>query len=153
MNRQMNTEDPVTLLQHDHTAILAQLRILDRVESKQQGITTVLKTLLRDCTVHFNREAILFHALDEKLNTGGRSFHPLIQDHRDLKKHVTSLIKQLTPIHGASKLPTATRHDLRELTKDFRAHIHHEEKVVFLLAETRLTKKTRLSVFRKMLET
>ena len=149
----MNTEDPVALLKNDHKALLGQLGILERFERKQEEIATVLKTILRDCTVHFKREAILFNALDQKLNTGGRSLHPLIQEHRELKKHVTSLIKQLTQSNGVSKLPTTIRQDLRELTHYFRAHIHHEEKVVFLLAETRLNKKSQLSVFRKMLVT
>ena len=149
----MNTDDPVALLKNDHKALLGQLGILERFERKQEEIATVLKTILRDCTVHFKREAILFNALDAKLSTGGRSLHPLIQEHRELKKHVTSLLKQLTQSNGVSKLPTTIRQDLRELTHDFRAHIHHEEKVVFLLAETRLTKKSQLSVFRKMLVT
>ena len=149
----MHSDDPVALLKNDHKALLGQLGILERGDREQKEIVTILKTLLRDCTVHFKREAILFNALDAKLSTGGRSLHPLIQEHRELKKHATSLIKQLTQPNGASKLPTMIRQDLRELTHDFRAHIQHEEKVVFLLAETRLTKKSQLSVFRKMLVT
>ena len=149
----MNTDDPLALLKNDHKALLGQLGILERFERKQEEIATLLKTILRDCTVHFKREAILFNALDEKLNTGGRSLHPLIQEHRELKKHITRLIKQLTPSNGVSKLPMTIRQDLRKLTNDFRAHIQHEEKVVFLLAETRLSNKSQLSVFRKMLVT
>ena len=44
------------------------------------------------------------------------------------------------------QVATSMRRNLRELTQDFRAHIQHEEKVVFLLAETRLTKKAQLRV-------
>ena len=149
----MNTEGPVALLKNDHKALLGQLGILERFEREQEEIATVLKTILRDCSVHFKREAILFHALDKKLNTGGRSLHPLIREHRDLKKQVTSLLKQLTQSTGVSKLPATIRQDLREFATGFRTHIQHEERVVFLLAETRLTKKTQLLVFRKMLAT
>ena len=108
---------------------------------------------MRDCSVHFRREAILFNELDTKLGIGGRSLHPLIKEHRELKNLAANLIKDLTHTNGVSQVPTSMRRNLRELTRGFRAHIQHEEKVVFLLAETRLTKKAQLRVLRKMLVT
>ena len=149
----MNTNNPVAFLKNEHKALLGQLGILERMEGGRNEITTVLKTLIRDCSVHFGREAILFNELDTKLGAGGRSLHPLIKEHRDLKKHAATILKELSQPNRASQGATSIHHTLREFTHHFRAHIQHEEKVVFLLAETRLTKKVQLSVLRKMLAT
>jgi hemerythrin-like domain-containing protein len=147
----MNNNDHVALLKNEHKALLGQLEILERSEGEPEEIASVLKTLVRDCTVHFRREALLFNLLNTKLGTGGRSLHPLIKEHRELKKHATTLLKEISKTQGVI-LPLKTmRHDLHELANQFRAHIQHEEKVVFLLARTRLTDRDRRTVAKKML--
>ena len=139
------------LLKNEHKALLGQLEILEQLEGEPEEIVIVLKTLIRDCTVHFRREMLLLTLINTKLSTGGRFLHPLIKEHRELKKHATTLLKKLTKTQGVT-LPLKTRrHDLHELANQFRAHIQHEEKVVFLLAGTRLTDGERRTVTKKML--
>jgi hemerythrin-like domain-containing protein len=147
----INTTDPVALLKNEHKALLGQLGILERAEGDREEIALILKTLIRDCTVHFRREALLFDELDTKLSPGGRSLHPLIKEHRDLKRHATNLLKEVTRREESSQFLKSMRLQLCELATQFRAHIQHEEKVVFLLARTRLTEKVRLNITKKML--
>ena len=147
----MNNNDPVALLKNEHRAILGQLGILEQLEGDPEEIAIVLKALIRDCTVHFKREALLFNQLNPKLSTGGRSLHPLIKEHRELKKHALTLFKELTKTPGGTLPLTTMRHDLHELADKFRTHIQHEEKVVFLLAWTRLTDRERQTIAKEML--
>ena len=147
----IDTNDPVALLKNEHKALLGQLGILERLEGKREEIGNVLRTLMRDCTVHFRREALLINVLETKLNAGGRSLHPLIKEHRQLKKHAVTLLKELTPPKGVSQPLTSMRHNLCEFTKQFRTHMQHEEKVVFVLVRTRLTPKQQRRVTMKML--
>lgn len=149
----MNTHDPVAFLKNEHKALLGQLGILEQLEGDREEAAIVLKTLIRDCTVHFRREALLFNLLNTKLDTGGRSLHPLTKEHRELKKHATTLLKEFTRTKGVTKPLKSMRHHLHELANHFRAHMQHEERVVFILAKTRLTKKARVTVLRKMLVT
>ena len=147
----MDTNDPVALLKNEHKALQGQLGILERSEGKREEIVNVLRTLIRDCTVHFGREALLINVLNTKLNAGGRSLHPLIKEHRELKKHAATLLKELTQPKGVSRPPMSMRHNLREFTKQFRTHMQHEEKVVFVLVRTRLTQEQQRRVAMKML--
>jgi len=147
----MNTTDPVALLKNEHEALLGQLGILERAEGDREEIALILKTLIRDCTVHFRREALLFDELDTKLSPGGRSLHPLVQEHRELKKHASSLLKEMTQKEKGPQSLKGMRSHLHEFATQFRSHIQHEEKVVFLLAKTRLTEKVRKDITKKML--
>ena len=137
----MDTNDPVAFLKNEHKALLGQLGILERLEGKQEEIGNVLRTLIRDCTVHFRREALLINLLDRKLNAGGRSLHPLIKEHRELRRKAGELLKLIARPEGnsGSRGNAYLRPLLRELTKQFRTHMQHEEKVVFVLVRTRLT--------------
>ena len=147
----MMTTDPVALLKNEHKALLGQLGILERAEGDRGEMALVLKTLIRDCTVHFRRETLLFNELDTKLSPGGRSLHPLMKEHRDLKKHASNLLKDMSQMGQEAQSLKRMQAHLCEFATKFRSHIEHEEKIVFILAGTRLTKKDRQDIVKKML--
>ena len=59
----MTTDNPIALLRNEHTALLGQLHLLEQGEETGQKIPTLLRTIIRDSTVHFKRETLLFKAL------------------------------------------------------------------------------------------
>ena len=103
--------------------------------------------------MHFNREAIVFEALGPKLGTGGESLQALKNEHSELRQTATALLKQTTQLKNQTTLwgETRLRPLLRRLTKQFRSHIQHEEKVIYLLVRTRLSPEHQRRVANKML--
>ena len=147
------TDDPILLLKNEHTVLLGQLRLLERGDLTRNGTRSLLKTLLRGCKVHFKREDILFGVLGPKLGAGGESLDALADEHRELRRKAGELLKQIARPEGSSgsRRMAYLRPLLREFTKQFRTHIQHEEKVVFVLVRTRLTLEQQRRVAMKML--
>lgn len=147
----IGTNDPVCLLKSEHVVLLGQLRLLERAEETGEETVAVLRTLIRDSAVHFRREVLLFRALGPKLGSGGRSLCPLTDEHRALRRNAERLLKDITLPRKNADTKGGARRRLRQFTRQFRAHIQHEEKVVYLLAQTRLTEQHRSKVAKQML--
>lgn len=149
----LSTEDPVVLLKNEHTRLLGQIQLLESHDVTIDQASTVLKTILRDSQVHFKREAIVFEALGPKLGTGGESLQALKNEHIELGQTASALLRAITQLNNRSELweEAHLRPQLRRLTKQFRAHIQHEEKVVYVLVRTRLSSEHQRRVAKKML--
>ena len=149
----LNTDDPIVLLKNEHTNLLGQIQLLESHDVTTDRASIVLKTLLRDSQVHFKREAIVFEALGPKLGTGGESLQALKNEHSELRQTASDLLKQITRLDNQSELwgEDHLRSQLRRLTKQFRAHIQHEEKVVYVLVHTRLSPDQQRRVAQQML--
>ena len=152
-NSRLSADDPIVLLKNEHTNLLGQIHLLESYDVSPDQASHVLKTLLRDSHVHFKREAIVLEALGHKLGAGGDSLEALKNEHSELRQTAATLLKQITPLEHQSELwgEAHLRPLLRRFTKQFRSHIQHEEKVVYVLVGTRLSLEQRRSVVQKML--
>lgn len=133
--------------------LLGQLHLLERDPPMYAGSSKVLRALVRDCAVHFRREAILLRSLAPKLGNGRQSLESLSVEHRSLKQQAARLLKQGGgPRSESDRGPNARGGSLvLEFTKRFKAHIQHEEKVIYVLARTRLNVEQRKRIATKML--
>lgn len=143
--------DPVFLLRNENSLLLGKLRLLEQGEKNPEAVKGLLETIIRDSEVHFKREAILLRALDEKLEFGGRSFHRLIIEHETLLNMARQILHACFCIRGNSDGQKGLRHQFEEFTGQCRRHIHHVEKVVYLLAHTRLSKQHRNQLVKQIL--
>ena len=134
-------DDPIFLLRNEQTSLLGQLWLLEHTENANETITEILQALMRDSEVHFKRETLLLQALDEKLELGGRSFHRLIIEHAILLKMGRQFLGTRVLISGDSQGWECLAQQLGEFVRQFRGHINHVEKVVYLLARTRLSRQ------------
>ena len=133
--------DPIFLLRNEHTSLLGQLWLLEHTEKTNETIAEILQALMRDSEVHFKREALLLQALDEKLELGGRSFHRLVREHATLLKMARQFLGTRVLITGDSEGGECLAQQLGEFVRQFLGHINHVEKVVYLLARTRLSRQ------------
>jgi hemerythrin-like domain-containing protein len=149
----LSTDDPIVLLKNEHTNLLGQIHLLESHDVTTDKASNVLKKILRDSQVHFKREAIVFEALGPKLGTGGESLQALNNEHSELRQTASALLKQITRLENQSELwgEAHLRPQLRRLTKQFRSHIQHEEKVVYVLVRTRLSPDQQRRVAQQML--
>lgn len=149
----LSSDDPIIFLRNEHTSLLGQLVLLEKDDLGPDEARNVLKTLLRDSRVHFNREAILFGELGPKLGAGGEAINILAEEHRELRQTATTILKQMGRLRNqaGSWREANFRSQLQNLTRQFRAHIQHEEKVVYLLVQTRLTPEQQRKVAQHML--
>ncbi|MDX1411037.1 MAG: hemerythrin domain-containing protein [Nitrospirales bacterium] len=152
-NSRLSIDDPIVLLKNEHTNLLGQIHLLESHGVTPEKAGNVLKTLLRDSQVHFKREAIVLEALGPMLGAGGESLEALKKEHRQLKKTATTLLKHITRLEHQSKLwgEAHLRPLLQGFTKQFRSHIQHEEKVVYVLVRTRLTLEQQGRIAHQML--
>lgn len=152
-NSRLLTDDPIVLLKNEHTNLLGQIHLLESPDLTIGKASNVLKKILRDSQVHFKREALVFEALGSKLGTGGESLQALKNEHSELRQTASALLKRITRLENQSELwgDVHLRPQLRRLTKQFRSHIQHEEKVVFVLVRTRLSPDQQRIVAQQML--
>jgi hemerythrin-like domain-containing protein len=152
-NSRLSTDDPIVLLKNEHTNLLGQIHLLESYDLSPEKASHVLKTLLRDSQVHFKREAIVLEALGPKLGAGGESLDALKNEHSEIRQTATTLLKQITRLENQSELwgEAHLRPLLRRFTKQFRSHIQHEEKVVYVLVRTRLSSEQQRRVAQQML--
>ena len=136
----VEANDPVLLLRNEHSMLLGKLRLLEQGDKDAEAVKGLLQTIIRDSEVHFMREAILLHALAEKLEFGGRSFHRLVLEHETLLAMAHQLLNSIDQISGSAQPRGGGEQTFGKFAERFRAHIHHIEKVVYVLARTRLSK-------------
>lgn len=143
--------DPTILLSHEHEALRGQLELLEDPSEKE--LLAVLQTLQRDSTVHFKRENVLFEMLSSEFGQGGQQLKSLMIEHEGFKQETKDFIEMLTPVNGFSSysLGAGLKKKLQCFADQFRAHIRHEETVVFLLAKSRLTPTQLRSISQKIL--
>lgn len=119
-----------------------------------------LRELLRFFTsrvgVHFRREAVLMKVLGQAL--GGRSaerdqFATLVHEHRALKADASKIAKQLAGRGGRSlRLNGSDPLGIREFVRHYQGHIDCEERILYVLADMRLTAEQKQRVGHRMLE-
>lgn len=157
--------------------ILEQLAMIETTigtRSLRRGVLTkanrnTLRELLRFFTrrvsVHFKRETLLISALSRVLN-GKRDergqFQSLLDEHRMLKADASAVMKKLGAQKGEngsrSLLPERTDGHrtpaaaLRTFIRRYRGHLSCEERILFVLADMRLTAAQKQRLSHRMLQ-
>ena len=144
-------DDPVFLLRNEHSMLLGKLRLLEQGDKDSVAVRGLLLTIIRDSEVHFKREAFLLRALAEKPEFGGQSIHRLIIEHETLMTMARQLLHPGGGLHGNSNECGCLRQRFGEFTKQFCDHIHHVEKVVYILARTRLSRNHQKQLAKQIL--
>jgi len=170
------TVDPVALLKREHGMILDQLAMIEsamslrpvgRGEAKRTDRDT-LRELLRFFTgpveVHFKREEMLVGDLQRVLGRkqeGQERFQSFLDEHRTLKADAAAVMRKLGKKRNggqdaaAVKTPGGLRTlnaEIRSLIHRYRGHITCEERLLFVLAERRLTVEQKRRISRGMLQ-
>jgi len=114
--------------------------------------------------VHFRREEVLVADLQRILwrkQEDQEQFKSFLDEHRMLKADAASVMRQLTrkradgrdpaPLKGLGGLRTLNA-ELRGLISRYRKHISCEERMLFVLAEMRLTAEQKRRISRRMLQ-
>lgn len=169
--------DPILLLKREHEMILDRLRMIETAiapragDSLLRGMQRVrraaterdrrtLRELVRFFTdqvgVHFSREGVLIatlsRTLGERQKARGR-FQALLREHRELQADALEIMNALNK--KAPDGPTRGGADpfgLQSFIRQYRAHLSCEERILFVLAGTRLTAEQRLRMSRRMLQ-
>ena len=146
--------DPTVLLRNEHAALLGRLDLLEQSKKvKGEELIDLLRTLERDSSVHFQRENLLIEELISKLGSGGHQLKSLTTEHESFCQEIKNLLEMLTPLNDYPpyRVGPGIKKKLQEFTEQFKAHIRHEELVVFLLAKSRLTPTQLRTISHKML--
>ena len=168
--------DPLALLKREHQMILERLAMIEAAMSScSSGGGTVKRTnreTLRDLLeffigpvdVHFKREEMLVRDLRRILGREQEAkaqFQSFLEEHRALKADATAVMQQLARkradcrrTEGAQAcggLRTLTE-ELHALIRRYREQIACEERLLFVLAEMRLTAEQRRRISRRMLQ-
>lgn len=171
--RQRPAVDPVALLTREHELILDQLRMIETIVGPQgmgpsrrgnhvltEPDRRTLRELLRFFTsrvgVHFKREAVLITALGRTLRRNRQErewLDNLLEEHRAMKADAAGIAKCLA---GKPERTARTKGDdvcgLRSFLRRYRGHISCEERILYVLAEKRLTDEQKLRVSHRMLQ-
>lgn len=170
------TVDPVALLKREHGMILDQLAMIETAISPRSVGSGVAKGTDRDTlrellqfftgrvVVHFKREEVLVANLQRILGRkqeGHEQFQSFLDEHRMLKADATAVMRRLRGkradardsavpgnLGGLRTLNSA----LRALIRRYRGHISCEERMLFVLAEMRLTAEQKRRISRCMLQ-
>ena len=170
------TVDPVALLKREHGMILDQLAMIETAMSLRSvgsGVAkgpdrSTLRELLQFFTgrvgVHFRREEVLIADLQRILGRkqeDQEQFQSFLGEHRMLKADATAVMRELRRkradgrdsavlgnLGGLRTLNSA----LRALIRRYRGHISCEERMLFVLAEMRLTAEQKRRISRRMLQ-
>jgi hemerythrin-like domain-containing protein len=158
----------VALLEREHEMILKQLDMIEATigPKSRKGAALLepgwdtLRELFRFFTgrvgVHFKREATLIDALNRVVGRaqGERErFESLLLEHRAMKADAAGIAKQLG--RKTERMPGANGPNplgIRSFVKRFRSHIACEERILFVLAEMRLTAEQKLRIGHRMLQ-
>ncbi len=168
--------DPVALLKREHGMILNQLAMIElaiRPGSVGGGAgkgtdRTTLRELLQFFTgpveVHFKREEVLVGDLQRSLSRkqeGHEQFQSFLDEHRTLKADAAAVMRKLGRKRAASRDAAAVKTlgglrtlnaEIRTLIRHYRGHIASEERLLFVLAEMRLTAEQKRRISRCMLQ-
>jgi hemerythrin-like domain-containing protein len=157
--------------------ILEQLAMIETTigpQSGRRGVLTktnrnTLRELLRFFTrrisIHFKREAMLITALTRILGRKPEErnqFQSLLDEHRMLKADASAVMKKLNAQEkeagGYSLLPERNNGfrtlvaELRTFVRRYRGHISCEERILFVLADMRLTAEQKQRISHRMLQ-
>ena len=170
------TVDPVALLKREHRMILDRLAMVETAMSPRSSGSGAVRGTNRDTLrellefftgpvdVHFKREAMLVGDLRRILGRKQEEqeqFQRFLDEHRALKADATTVMRQLAKrrIDGqdaaASKVFGGWRTltgELHALIRRYRVQIACEERLLFALAEMRLTAERRRRISRRMLQ-
>lgn len=170
------TVDPVALLKREHGMILDQLAMIETVMSSRavgRGAAkgtdrATLRELLQFFTgpveVHFKREEVLVGDLQRILGRkqeGQEQFQSFLDEHRTLTADAAAVMKKLgrKQADGQNAVSVKTlsgvrtlNSEIRELIRRYRGHIACEERLLFALAEMRLTAVQKRRISRCMLQ-
>jgi hypothetical protein len=166
----------VALLKREHGMMLDQLAMIEAAMSPRSvgsGVAKgtdrgTLRELLQFFTgrvdVHFKREAVLVADLQRILGRkqeGQEQFQSFLDEHRMLKADATAVMRKLRGkradgrdsavagnFGGVGTLNSA----LRALIRRYRGHISCEERMLFVLAEMRMTAEQKRRISRRMLQ-
>lgn len=163
--------DPVALLEREHDMILDQLRMIETavasgVRKGRCAGSTVLayRDTLRDLLlfftdrvgIHFDRESVLISALSRSLGPKreecGR-LQGLEDEHRALKADASAIIKKLNgKAVSLSRTERADPFGIKTFVRRYRAHLSCEERILYVLADMRLTNEQKQRIRRRMLQ-
>ena len=170
------TVDPVALLKREHGMILDKLAMIEsamslrsvgRGEAKGADRDT-LRELLRFFTgpveVHFKREEMFIGDLQRvfgRKQEDQEQFKSFLDEHRMLKADATEVMRMLKRKRADGRDSAALKNlgglrtlnaELRGLISRYRGHISCEERMLFVLAEMRLTAEQKRRISRRMLQ-
>jgi hemerythrin-like domain-containing protein len=170
------TVDPVALLTREHGMILEQLAMIETAMSPRSvgsGVAKgtdrgTLRELLQFFTgpvdVHFRREEVLVADLQRILGRkqeDQEQFQSFLDEHRMLKADATAVMRKLKRKRADGRESAALKNlgglralnaEIRALIRRYRGHISCEERVLFVLAEMRLTAGQKRRISRRMLQ-
>jgi hemerythrin-like domain-containing protein len=168
--------DPVALLKREHGMILDRLAMIEtaiRPHSAGSGEVKgtdrdTLRELLQFFTgpvdVHFKREEVLVGDLQRihgRTQDVHEQFQSFLDEHRMLKADAAAVMRTLRIQRGDGRAFSAVRPlgglrtlnaALRALIRRYRKHISCEERMLFVLAEMRLTAEQKRRISRRMLQ-
>lgn len=170
------TVDPVALLKREHGRILEQLAMIEMAMSPRsvgrgavKGMDrATMRELFRFFTgpveVHFKREEVLVEKLQRLLGRkqeGHEQFQGFLDEHRALKADAAAVMRTLgrkradgqdaSAVKTLSGLRTLNA-EIHALIRRYREHIACEERLLFVLAEMRLTAEQKRRIGRCMLQ-
>ncbi len=170
------TVDPLALLKREHRMILDRLAMVETAMSpRSSGSGTVkgtnretLRELLEFFTgpvdVHFKREEMLVGDLRRFLGRKQEEqeqFQSFLDEHRALKAAAAAVMRQLASKRTDAQDAAASKAfgglrtlsgELHALIRRYRGQIACEERLLFALAEMRLTAERRRRISRRMLQ-
>jgi hemerythrin-like domain-containing protein len=159
--------DPMVLLKREHEVILDRLHMIEAtldtngdkspapVEPDRRTLRELFRFFTSRVEIHFKREAVLIAALSS--NQGGKRdqgerFHTLMDEHRAMKADAARIAKQLSGKAAGAWSAGADPFGIRSFVRQYRGHISCEERILFVLADMRLTAAQKLQVSRRMLQ-
>ncbi len=170
------TVDPVALLKREHRMILDRLVMVETAMSSclagSGAVTRANRDTLRELLeffsgpvdVHFTREAMLVADLRRLLGRkqeGQEQFQTFLDEHQSLKAVATAVLRQLEGKRADDQEAAASKRcgglrtltgELDALIRRYREQIACEERLLFALAEMRLTAEQRRRISRRMLQ-
>lgn len=168
--------DPVALLRREHGMILDQLAMIETAMSPRSGGNGVakgtdrgtLRELLQFFTgpveVHFRREEVLVEDLQRILGwkqVDQGQLKSFLDEHQMLKADAAAVMRKLRRKRADGRDSVALKNlgglrtlnaELRGLIGRYRGHISCEERMLFVLAEMRLTAEQKRRISRRMLQ-
>ena len=170
------TVDPVALLKREHGMILDQLAMIETAMSPRSAgrgaakrtdrgtLRELLQFFTGPVDVHFKREEVLVGDLQRILGRKQEEqeqFQSFLDEHRTLKAAATAVMRTLRRKRAGVRDSAALKNlgglrtlnaELRALIRRYREHISCEERMLFVLAEMRLTTGQKQRISRRMLQ-
>ena len=134
-------------------------------KANRSTLRELIKFFTHRVGVHFKREAMLITALRRILGRKPEEqnqFQSLLDEHRMLKADASAVMKKLNAQgkeeNGDSLLPErdggcrTLAVELRTFVRRYRGHLSCEERILFVLADMRLTAEQKRRISRRMLQ-